>query len=199
MGEETVPACRCAWQKALGKLFNLLQGSLAVLLNRRSHHTPLPNNNKPRVDQAVCHLGALSLSLAVVSPGQPPALSLCLELSLIYHLISLGQFCPAVPLSPRGGSTPGLPLLAAMNAVLLWERAGRQQLNKTQGGMAASAQRGQCSRQGRPAGRIPAAHQKPCTSGSSLGRTGAPSQSPLWHLSDLKNSPALALLARQWT
>lgn len=108
-----MPACRCAWQKALGKSFNPLQGNLAFLL----YYTG--DVITPR-SQITTNLGFLKLfappgvplSLVVVLPGQPPALSLRLTLPHLPPRFT-GLPCPSVPLSPREWKHPRPPTVCS--------------------------------------------------------------------------------------
>lgn len=183
-----MPACRCAWQKALGKSFNPLQGNLAFLLYYTGDViTPC--------SQITTNLGFLKLfappgvplSLVVVLPGQPPALSLRLTLPHLPPRFT-GLPCPSVPLSPREWEHPRPPTVCSDEP-----SAPRGKIRE----MAASAQRSQCSRQGRLAGRIPMVHP-PCVLGSSLGSDQSPKPRALCGIClTWKQPPTLALLSRR--
>ena len=109
-----MPACRCAWQKALGKSFNPLQGNLAFLL----YYTGDVITPRSQIATNLGFLklfapsGAVPLSLAVVLPGQPLALSLRLTPPYLPPRFT-GLPYPPVPLSPREWEHPRSPTVCS--------------------------------------------------------------------------------------
>ena len=109
-----MPACRCAWQKALGKSFNPLQGNLAF----RLYYTGDVITPRSQITTNLGFLklfapsGAVPLSLAVVLPGQPRALSLRLTLPYLPPRFTGLPYLP-VPLSPREWEHPRPPTVCS--------------------------------------------------------------------------------------
>ena len=136
----------------------------------------------------------MPLSLAVVSPGQPPALSPCLSPS---HLPPRFTWlpCPSIPLSPRGWEHPRPPTLCSGEPSAPRGKSRETAAEQDPGcrGSQCSAP-SQCSGQGRSAGRTPR-----CIRSPALGSDRSPKPRALCGIClTWKQPPTLALLARQW-